>query len=122
MRARFIALTLVGFFCLDGCALHAQPEPRPPVAELLLVGFSGTEVIGNEEIRHLVCDVKVGGVILFERDGVAGGPRNMVSPGQIRCLTLGLQNLARGMVGPTFFFSSANAGVQGQSLSVRLSL
>jgi len=120
MRARFIALALVGFFCLDGCAIHAQPEPRPPVAELLLVGFSGTEVIGNEEIRHLVCEVKVGGVILFERDGVAGGPRNMVSPEQLQRLTSELQTLARDCVGRQLFIAADNEGGRVMRLSTRL--
>ncbi len=49
-----------------GRAARSSPRggPRRPrrlrVGELLLVGFRGTEVEGNEEVRALVCDVKVG--------------------------------------------------------------
>ena len=121
MRARFVALALAAFLCLDGCALHVQPQqPPPPVAELLLVGFSGTEVVGNAEIRQLVCEVKVGGVILFERDAATGGPRNMVNPEQVRRLTTDLQSLARLCAGRPLFVAADNEGGRVMRLSTRL--
>jgi len=100
MRARLsavIAVATIGAL-VGACAALAAPRRAPlslPVAELLLVGFRGTAVEGNDEIRRLVCHVKVGGVILFERDLASGEPRNLVSPEQVAKLTADLQTLAR---------------------------
>ncbi|HEX7787668.1 MAG TPA: hypothetical protein VF653_15730, partial [Methylomirabilota bacterium] len=92
-RGAILALALA----VSGCALVApRPAPDPVrlrIADLLLVGFRGTEVAGNEEVRRLVCDVKVGGLLLFERFAASGQPRNMVSPEQITTLTRDLQQL-----------------------------
>jgi hypothetical protein len=67
---------LVAAVVMSGCALITpRPAPDPAqlrIAELLLIGFNGTQVAGNEEIRRLVCDVKVGGVLLFERFAASG--------------------------------------------------
>jgi beta-N-acetylhexosaminidase len=121
MRARFVALGLLALVGLDSCALVAAPRPPAlPVAELLLVGFSGTAVPGNDEIRHLVCDVKVGGIILFERDVATGKPRNLVSPEQVRRLTTDLQALASFCVGRPLFIAADNEGGRVMRLSPRL--
>jgi beta-N-acetylhexosaminidase len=121
MRARFPVLVLLGVLCLDGCALFtARPAPPLPVADLLLVGFSGTQVEGNDEVRQLVCDVKVGGVILFERDVVTDQPRNLVSPEQVKQLTTDLQALAAGCAGRPLFIAADNEGGRVMRLSPRL--
>ena len=80
MRRRLGVLLFV--LVVEGCAATATsdgaaPKPPLPLGELLLVGFGGTQVEGNEEVRELVCDVKVGGLILFERDARTGGARNI---------------------------------------------
>src|ERR1700682_1787263 len=69
---------------VEGCAATATsdgaaPKPPLPLGELLLVGFGGTQVEGNEEVRELVCDVKVGGLILFERDARTGEARDVAA-------------------------------------------
>ncbi len=121
MRARLVALGLLALLGLDSCALTAAPRPPSlPVAELLLVGFSGTEVAGNDEIRNLVCNVKVGGVILFERDVATGKPRNLVNPEQVRRLTTDLQALAIFCVGRPLFIAADNEGGRVTRLSPRL--
>jgi beta-N-acetylhexosaminidase len=121
MRARLAALALFALLGLEGCALVAAPRPPTlPVAELLLVGFSGTEVAGNTEVRHLLCDVKVGGVILFERDVATGQPRNLVSPEQVRRLTADLQALAGLCAGRPLFIAADNEGGRVMRLSPRL--
>src|SRR6266516_4299130 len=73
--------TLLLVVIVEGCAVTAEtagaarrPPPPLPVAELLLVGFGGTQVEGNDEVQSLVCDIKVGGIILFERQGGTGEP------------------------------------------------
>jgi beta-N-acetylhexosaminidase len=121
MWARVVALGLLVLLALDSCTLvTASRPPSLPVAELLLVGFSGTEVAGNDEIRDLVCTVKVGGVILFERDVATGKPRNLVSPDQVRRLTRDLQSLARFCVGRPLFIAADNEGGRVMRLSPRL--
>jgi beta-N-acetylhexosaminidase len=109
---------------VSGCAL-VTPRPAPDpvrlrIADLLLVGFSGTEVAGNEEVRRLVCDVKVGGVLLFERFAASDRPRNMVSPGQITTLTRDLQALAAGCAGRPLFIATDAEGGRVMRLSPRL--
>lgn len=115
-----LVLTLV----LSGCALITpRPAPDPArlrVADLLLVGFSGTQVEGNEEIRRLVCDVKVGGVLLFERYAASGQPRNMVSPAQVTALTRDLQALAARCAGRPLFIAADGEGGSVMRLSPRL--
>ena len=121
MRGRLVALGLLALVGLDSCALVAAPRPPAlPLGELLLVGFSGTAVPGNDEIRHLVCDIKVGGVILFERDVATGKPRNLTSPEQVRRLTTDLQALANFCVGRPLFIAADNEGGRVMRLSPRL--
>ncbi len=115
---------LVSITLLSGCALIApRPAPDPVrlrIADLLLVGFSGTQVAGNEEIRRLVCDVKVGGVLLFERFAASGQPRNMVSPAQVTALTRDLQALATQCAGRPLFIAADAEGGRVMRLSPRL--
>jgi beta-N-acetylhexosaminidase len=115
---------LIAAMLLSGCALIApRPEPDPTrlrIADLLLVGFSGTQVAGNEEVRRLVCDVKVGGVLLFERYAASGQPRNMVSPAQVAALTRDLQALAARCAGRPLFIAVDAEGGRVMRLSPRL--
>ena len=119
-RGAIVALALA----VSGCAL-VTPRPAPDpvrlrIADLLLMGFRGTEVAGNEEVRRLVCDVKVGGVLLFERFAASGQPRNMVSPEQITTLTRNLQQLAAGCAGRPLFIAADAEGGRVMRLSPRL--
>jgi beta-N-acetylhexosaminidase len=110
---------------VEGCAATAAIEgapPRPPlpVADLLLVGFRGSQVEGSEEIRSLVCDVKVGGLILFERDAMTGQSRNIVSPEQVKQLTADLQALALQCAGRPLLIAADNEGGLVMRLSTRV--
>jgi len=109
---------------LFGCAL-ITPRPAPDagrlrIADLILIGFNGTQGAGNEEIRRLVCDVKVGGVLLFERFAASGQPRNMVSPAQVTELTRDLQALALQCAGRPLFIAADAEGGRVMRLSPRL--
>ena len=125
MQRRLAGLLLLALTTAlaTACAAVAAPR-RPPatlrVADLLLVGFRGTGVEGNEEIRRLVCDVKVGGLILFERDVATGQSRNIESPDQLRKLTADLQELARQCAGRPLFIAVDAEGGQVMRLSPRL--
>lgn len=96
-RLRILALPLL----LLGCATVRPVDPSlvDRLGDLLLVGFGGTEVQGNDELRHLLCDLKVGGVILFERDTATELPRNVASLEQVTRLSRDLQTLARRCAG-----------------------
>ena len=94
--------TLTAVAVLAGCSTTGDAASRRPplaVGDLLLVGFRGTEVEGNEELRALICDVRVGGLILFERDAVALEPRNIAGAEQLARLTADAQALARRCAG-----------------------
>jgi beta-N-acetylhexosaminidase len=122
-RARPALAPLVLAALLAGCALVTpRPAPDPArlrIADLLLVGFTGTQVAGNEEVRRLVCDVKVGGLLLFERY-TSGQPRNMVSPEQVSALTRDLQALAARCAGRPLFIAVDAEGGRVMRLSPRL--
>jgi len=125
MQRRLAGLLLLALITAlaTACAAVAAPK-RPPatlrVADLLLVGFRGTEVDGNEDVRRLVCDVKVGGLILFERDVATGQSRNIESPDQLRKLTTDLQELAKQCAGRPLFIAVDAEGGPVMRLSPRL--
>jgi len=118
--------TLLLVVIVEGCAVTAEtaaarkPPPPLPVAELLLVGFGGTQVEGNEELQSLVCDIKVGGLILFERQGGTGEPRNILGPEQVHQLTSDLQALAMKCAGRPLFIAADNEGGLVMRLSTRV--
>lgn len=123
LRPRFAALLLI--VIVEGCAATAAiegapPKPPLPVADLLLVGFRGSQVEDNEEIRSLVCDLKVGGLILFERDSATGQSRNIVSPEQVKQLTADLQALALQCAGRPLLIAADNEGGLVMRLSSRV--
>ncbi|HEX9409009.1 MAG TPA: glycoside hydrolase family 3 N-terminal domain-containing protein [Methylomirabilota bacterium] len=124
MRARLAALLLV--LVVEGCAATsssdgaARKTPPLPLGELLLVGFGGTQVDGNDEVRSLVCDVKVAGLILFERDSRSGDARNITSPEQVRQLTSDLQALALQCAGRRLLIAADNEGGAVMRLSTRV--
>jgi len=84
-----LAVPLLALGCAAARPVHPSLADR--LGDLLLVGFRGTEVGDNGELLHLLCDLKVGGVILFER--------NITSPEQVARLTHDLQALARHCAG-----------------------
>ena len=65
------------------------------IAQMLLVGFRGTEL---DEANYVVRDIRtygIGGVILFDKDAALGTyGRNITSPAQLKALTGSLQKLS----------------------------
>jgi beta-N-acetylhexosaminidase len=61
---------------------------------MLIVGFRGTTPHEAEQVQRLVADGSLGGVILFSRDQLTGGPRNVESPDQLRSLIAALSGAA----------------------------
>jgi beta-N-acetylhexosaminidase len=92
-----------------GCRTLAPPDPArlaPLLArlgDLLLVGFHGTSVEGNADLERLLCEHRVGGVVLFGR--------NVVDPAQVARLTGGMAARARQCAGrPLFVVADAEGG------------
>ncbi|MBI2152692.1 MAG: glycoside hydrolase family 3 [Candidatus Rokubacteria bacterium] len=108
-------------FLLAGCAAIRPVDPglSARLGELLLVGFRGTEVEENAELRHLLCDLKVGGVILYERDVATSGPRNITSPEQVQRLTRDLRARALSCAGRAPLIAADNEGGAVMRLNAR---
>ncbi len=117
---RSLRFALAGLL-LAGCAglRPVDPALTAQLGQLLLVGFHGTEAEGNAELRHLVCDVKVGGVILYERDVATRGPRNISSPEQVHRLTQDLRALAQSCAGSVPLIAADNEGGSVMRLNAR---
>ena len=79
------------------------PTPTPPagpslevrIARLLVVGFRGLTVDDAGPVADAIASDGLGGVILFSRDQLTGGQRNVESPDQVRRLVADLRALAR---------------------------
>jgi beta-N-acetylhexosaminidase len=73
LRGGALALAV---FALTACAsapaadVLARLEPR--LGQLLLVGFRGTALPGNDELDALLCRARAGGILLFGRNVVDG--------------------------------------------------
>src|SRR3954451_4744776 len=68
----------------------ASPPPGPSLREkiagLLIVGFRGSRLEQTPWLRTALATQGLGGVILFDRDQLTGGHRNVLSPDQVRTL------------------------------------
>lgn len=75
-----------------------SPTPRPSleskIARLLVVGFRGLTVDAAGPVAKAISEDGLGGVILFSRDQLTGGPRNITSPSQLTKLVADLRALA----------------------------
>jgi len=89
-----LALALV-VVALAGCAGRLR-APQPPaladrLGELFLVGFHGTAAGDNAALERLLCEARVGGLVLFAR--------NVVDPAQVAALTGAVRERARACAG-----------------------
>jgi beta-N-acetylhexosaminidase len=86
-------LTFIPLLCC--LPLQAGDSLRYKIAQLLVVGFRGTELVGGSHIYDDIKELHVGGVILFDYDAVSKTRgRNITSPAQLRQLCSDLQSLA----------------------------
>ncbi|MDR3188919.1 MAG: hypothetical protein LBT94_07025 [Prevotellaceae bacterium] len=90
--------TLLFFLTLLCClSLQAGDSLRYKIAQMLIVGFRGTELTDSNHIYGDVKNLRVGGVILFDYDAVSKTRgRNITSPAQLKRLCGDLQSLAGG--------------------------
>jgi beta-N-acetylhexosaminidase len=66
---------------------------RERAAQLLLVGFRGTDLQQDDPLLTAIGQ-GLGGVVLFDRDQQTGGARNIQSPAQLMALTATLRKAA----------------------------
>jgi beta-N-acetylhexosaminidase len=66
------------------------------VAGLMVVGFRGSDLTDAQWVRAALAHSGLGGVILFDRDQLTGGSRNVLSPAQVKRLTRSLRAAAPG--------------------------
>ncbi|MDR1416890.1 MAG: hypothetical protein LBJ57_05680, partial [Prevotellaceae bacterium] len=91
---KFFFLLLAMLCCLS---LQAADSLRYKIAQLLIVGFRGTELTSANHIYSDIKNLHVGGVILFDYDAVSKTRgRNITSPAQLTRLCGDLQRLAGG--------------------------
>jgi len=102
-RARRIAafLLIVLPVCLSGSQScsddHQVPPPdlRHQIARMLMIGVRGTGPELNDEMKRLVSDLGVGGIILYEYDAISHSrPRNISSAKQVSQLVANLKQAA----------------------------
>jgi beta-N-acetylhexosaminidase len=103
-RTILLALAFLLVACQAAFPRERAPRPLPPPAlgPLLLVGFLGTEARGNRELEDLLCEVKVGGIILFAR--------NIVDPDQVVRLTGEAQEISRVCTGRSLLIATDAEG------------
>src|SRR5947207_37935 len=84
---------------------------EPELGQLLLVGFQGTELEGNAPLEALLCEARVGGVVLFAR--------NIVDAEQLARLAAALQARARACTGRALLVAVDAEGGQVMRLAPR---
>lgn len=88
---RRLFLCLLAVFLLPAPA-HAAPTVEEMAGAMLMVGFRGTKAPAS--VVEAVRSGRLGGVILFDRDALRAGPRNIVSRKQLASLTSSLHEAA----------------------------
>jgi beta-N-acetylhexosaminidase len=72
------------------------PSLRQRIAGLMIVGFRGSQLSQVPWLRTALRDTGLGGVILFDRDQLIGGNRNVRSAAQVKTLVRDLRSAAGG--------------------------
>jgi beta-N-acetylhexosaminidase len=95
MPRSFLPLCFLLLLAFAPAALSAGDSLRYRIAQMLVVGFRGTELTPENHIYSDVKNLHIGGVILFDYDAVSKTRgRNITSPEQVKKLCGDLQNLA----------------------------
>jgi len=104
-RAVLVTIALLVAACQTAFP-RERPRPKAPPADLgalVLVGFQGTEARGNLDLEELLCQVKVGGIILFAR--------NIIDADQVSRLTREASAISRVCTGrPLLIATDAEGG------------
>lgn len=87
------AVLSVFLYAASAAAAAERPSVEEMAAQMLMVGFRGTEAGADSPIVRQIRAGVVGNVILFDRDQTAGAgkDRNVASPEQLKKLIAGLK-------------------------------
>ncbi len=100
---RLVAASLLGTLLAAGCGAARAPDGARLAAierdlgSLFVVGFRGTEAAGDAELPKLLCEVRVGGVLLLGR--------NIVDAEQLGRLTTALMTQSAGCTNRKLFIA-----------------
>ncbi|OLD78164.1 MAG: hypothetical protein AUG87_02170 [Candidatus Rokubacteria bacterium 13_1_20CM_4_70_14] len=114
---RLVAASLL-VVAAAGCRTYPPLEPvrlaalETDLGQLLLVGFEGTEAEGNQAVERLLCETRVGGVVLFAR--------NITGDEQAGRLTRALAERARACTGRPLLIAVDAEGGQVMRLGAGL--
>jgi beta-N-acetylhexosaminidase len=81
-----------------GAGVQDEAALRKKIASLLVVGFRGESVSQSDWVMKAITEMGVGGVILFDKDQLTNGPRNIVSPDQVKSLIQTLRSAAPNLI------------------------
>jgi beta-N-acetylhexosaminidase len=102
------AASLFSVLFVAGCLGALPPDPtrlaalEPELGTLLLVGFQGTDSAAGEDLERLLCETRVGGVVLFAR--------NIVDADQLSRLTRALGERSAACTGRKLFIATDAEG------------
>ncbi|MDR0364180.1 MAG: hypothetical protein LBH92_04090 [Bacteroidales bacterium] len=89
-----ILFILAGLLSFTVCSQN-EITLQEKAAQMIMVGFRGTEIDKNHPIAQDIQELKIGGVILFEYDVPSKSrPRNIQSPQQLQNLCKQLQDIS----------------------------
>lgn len=92
-----IFTTIFVFSCTEiNGPIERQITLEDKIGQMILVGFRGLQLTGDEQIIRDIKLGRVGGVVLYDRDvALQSDSRNILSPGQLKSLTSTLQSSAK---------------------------
>jgi beta-N-acetylhexosaminidase len=114
---RLVTASLLGVLLAAGCGAAMAPDParlaalEPDLGSLLLVGFRGTDVVGNTDLDKLLCEARVGGTVLLSR--------NIVDADQLARLTGALAQRAAACTGRKLLVAADAEGGNVMRLAAR---
>jgi len=114
---RLVAASLLGVLLAAGCTAVMVPDParlaalEPELGSLLLVGFRGTDIVGNADLDKLLCEARVGGTVLLSR--------NIVDADQLARLTGALAQRAAACTGRKLLVAADAEGGNVMRLAAR---
>jgi len=68
------------------------PTLREKIGGMLVIGFRGRTPAEADATLRQIASLALGGVVLFDRDQLTGGPRNVESPEQLAALVRSLED------------------------------
>lgn len=95
IRPLFFFLSVISVQFIH-CQQIKEPTLEEKAAQMVMIGFKGTELSENNHIINDIKNLKIGGVVLFEYDVPSGSrPRNISSVEQLRKLCSDLQQISK---------------------------